>query len=197
MGMLSSDLQNQAELRPIASKQQSNIQQATQQKEGPQAASKKTDRRGDDCPPGDDLGKTPLNVTPIIPNLTPRSNPNESPHRGKAKNVGGSQDFLTCLSNCIQAIDPLNLAEKTLLALLGGTFPKVWVNLPRIGTPITTILSYMSLGSGTAASGTNVARIIGRIASPVFVGYGLGMAGIEIACTVACINNPDGFPSKK
>jgi hypothetical protein len=83
MGMLSSELQNQAELRPIASKQQSNIQQALRTNESqPGIDSPGSDRPSDKgswweriadriggCRPGDDvcsMGGPPVLITEFM-----------------------------------------------------------------------------------------------------------------------------------
>jgi len=96
-----------------------------------------------------------------------------------------NQDFLTCLSNCIQKNDPLNNLGKGLLTALGGTFPKSWIGQPAaLGSgPLTTVPSAISLGSGVG----NVARTVGRVVSPIWISYGLYLAGIEAHCTGACL----------
>lgn len=102
-------------------------------------------------------------------------------------------DWLDCMATCIQDRDPLNALGKGCLGFLGGTFPKSWLPVPRTPPPVTTVLSWLGLGQGTAASGANVARIVGRVFSPVFVGYGLYMAGVEAFCTGRCTGFPDYY----
>ena len=56
--------------------------------------------------------------------------------------------------------------------LAGIPFPKSWVGEARaLGSgPFTTLPSWLSKGAGTAASGTNLARMGGRIAGPIAIG---------------------------
>jgi hypothetical protein len=104
-------------------------------------------------------------------------------------------DWLDCMSNCIQANDPLNNVGKICLGALGGTFPKSWWpaggGVGGGGSPITTFPSRISLGGGVG----NPLRIVGRIFSPIWVGYGLYLAGVESYCAGACSGNPNAnFP---
>jgi hypothetical protein len=102
-------------------------------------------------------------------------------------------DWLSCMANCIESKDPLNSVGKVCLTYLGGTFPKPWTGYGRIGGSATTVLSWLSLGGGTAASGANAARIVGRIFSPLWVGYGLYLAGVEAACAGTCTGDPTTY----
>jgi RHS repeat-associated protein len=71
----------------------------------------------------------------------------------------------------------------TLLAAL--PLPKSWFGLPAaLGSgSTTTIPSVLSLGSGTAASGSNLLRMGGRIAGPVAVASAIIDASAIAACT--------------
>lgn len=103
-----------------------------------------------------------------------------------------NQDFLTCLAKCIEQNDPLNLLGKGALTASGGTFPKSWIGQPRAfgSGPVTTVPSASVLGSG--AAGTAV-RTIGRIYSPIWISYGLYLAGMETWCTGACLGDKCAF----
>jgi RHS repeat-associated protein len=111
---------------------------------------------------------------------------------------GGGSSYFDCLANCIRANDPMNyffgdasgLATGGLTAL-GGTFPKSWVGLPSgLGgaSPLTTIPSAAAHAAGGGAAGTagSIARGVGRLFSPVWIGYGLGMFAVESMCAIAC-----------
>lgn len=107
-------------------------------------------------------------------------------------------DWLDCMAKCIQKNDPLNnlgcmhgLIPKGLLGLLGGTFPARWLPWTKLGTPLSTVPSATSqfLGMGPG----NWLRGVGRFFSPFMVGYGLGMAGIEVACAAQCASDPNSF----
>jgi hypothetical protein len=99
-----------------------------------------------------------------------------------------------CLANCVQNSDPLADGSKLGLSAAGGTFPKSWVGLPRgLGgaSSLTTVPSATvhALGGGGAGTVGGFIRSIGRIASPVWIGYGLYLFGAEGYCAVACANN--------
>lgn len=101
-----------------------------------------------------------------------------------------AQDFLMCLSNCIQAYDPFNAYAKAGLYAAGGPIPKNWFGLPTMGgSPYTSLPSVWGLGRGTAASGSNLLRIIGRGSSVGFLIYGNYLFGIEIMCAAQCSRN--------
>jgi len=106
-------------------------------------------------------------------------------------------DWLSCMANCVQAHDPVNNLGKACGTFLGGTFPKRWApaggGLGGGGSRVTTVLSRISVGKGTAAAGGNVARIVGRIFSPVWVIYGLSLAGVEAACAGTCTGDPTAY----
>jgi uncharacterized protein RhaS with RHS repeats len=103
--------------------------------------------------------------------------------------IGCNQTFLDCLANCIRAYDPFDALDKAGLAALGGPIPKRWLSLPVQGSPFTTLPSAMSLGHGTAASGANRLRLLGRGGSYAFMIYGLYMAGAELMCVSHCSEN--------
>jgi hypothetical protein len=97
-------------------------------------------------------------------------------------------DWLDCMANCVSGKDPLNAAAKVCLGALGGTFP--YSGKP--GTPLTTVPSRLSLGQGTTMTG-NWVRSVGRFFSPLWVGYGLYLAGAEAACAGTCTGNPNAY----
>ena len=107
------------------------------------------------------------------------------------------QDWLDCVSQCIDYWSLMKLGQKVGVTVpftyLGGTFPKAWAGVPNTGTRVTTILSRLSLGQGTAASGANVARITGRLFSPLWVTYGLTQAAIVTHCSAACAADPCAY----
>ncbi len=101
------------------------------------------------------------------------------------------QSFLDCLANCIRANDPLDKWAKAAATAAGGTFPKGWANLPRGlagASPVTTAPSTAAHLAGGGASGTvgGIARGVGRFFSPLWIGYGLGLAATELICVAAC-----------
>jgi hypothetical protein len=102
-------------------------------------------------------------------------------------------DWLSCMANCVQAKDPLNSVGKVCLSAVGGTFPKSWWpaggGVGGGGSPITTLPSRLGLGGGV---GTPV-RTIGRIFSPIWLGYGLYLAGVEAACAGTCTGDPAAY----
>lgn len=111
-------------------------------------------------------------------------------------------DWLDCMSKCIKKNDPFNklvnpnLAKGALIGL-GGTVPYSCVRPifgPKGGTPLTTIPSMAQTGlraAGLRPGG--ILRAVGRFFSPVFVGYGLGMVGIEAACAKQCASDSKSF----
>jgi RHS repeat-associated protein len=98
-------------------------------------------------------------------------------------------DWLDCMSECIQKNDPLGCKGKLLLSLAGGSWPKwlLWARggVAGGGSRLTTIPSRISLGWG----GGNWLRVGGQLVNGVWLGYGLGMAGIEAICAVSCAGN--------
>ena len=104
---------------------------------------------------------------------------------------GCSKSYFDCLADCIRAHDPLNNLGKGLFTAVGGTFPKSWIGLPQgLGgaSPVTTVPSAVAYGTGGGASGTAgaVARAAGRFFSPLWTGYGLYLAGMEVYCASSC-----------
>jgi RHS repeat-associated protein len=113
---------------------------------------------------------------------------------GLAEECGCTKSYLDCLADCIRKHDPLNNLGKTGLTGAGGTFPKSWVGLPRgLGgaSPLTTVPSAGAHGLGGGGSGTvgGIARGVGRIFSPVWIGYGLYLAGMEVYCATSCFGD--------
>lgn len=101
------------------------------------------------------------------------------------------RSFLDCLANCIRFQDPLNLLGKTLLTSVGGTIPKSLLGLPQgLGgaSPVTTLPSVAVHPYGGRLPGAAV-RIVGRAYSPVWITYGLYLAGREVYCLQQCLKN--------
>ena len=105
------------------------------------------------------------------------------------------QDFLDCMAGCIRAYDPLSNKSKIGLTATGGTFPKSWAGLPR-GTaqasPLTTVPSvtaHRALGGGRAGTLGGATRALGRLASPLWIGYGIYLFGMEGYCAISCAGN--------
>jgi RHS repeat-associated protein len=74
-----------------------------------------------------------------------------------AVGCGCNKSYVDCLSDCIQAHDPLNNLGKGLLTAAGGTFPKSLVGLPQgLGgaSPLTTVPSAGATATGGGAAGT-------------------------------------------
>ncbi|CAJ0817198.1 hypothetical protein LMG19087_03017 [Ralstonia wenshanensis] len=104
------------------------------------------------------------------------------------------QSFLSCTANCITAYDPLSDEFKATLTGLGGTFPKALVGLPRgLGgaSPMTTVPSALAhaLGGGGVRTVGGAARTLGRVVSPIWIGYGVYLAGMETYCLASCGSN--------
>jgi hypothetical protein len=104
------------------------------------------------------------------------------------------QTFLACMAQCISAHDPLSDEFKGGLTVAGGTFPKSLVGLPRgLGgaSSMTTVPSATAHALGGGGRGTlgGAARGLGRIASPVWIAYGVYLFGMEGYCAASCANN--------
>ncbi|MBT2336215.1 RHS repeat protein [Variovorax paradoxus] len=104
------------------------------------------------------------------------------------------QTFLACMASCITAYDPLNDESKIGLTALGGTFPKSMVGLPQgLGgaSPMTTVPSAAVHGLGGGGAGTlgGLLRSVGRVASPLWIGYGVYLFGMETYCVASCAND--------
>lgn len=99
------------------------------------------------------------------------------------------ESYVDCLANCIRQHDPLNNYGKAALSSLGASLPKAWFDLPIQGSPYTTLPSYLSLGQGTAASGANLLRLIGRYSNYAWIGYGDYLAAMEVFCAGRCLSN--------
>ncbi|WP_458765941.1 RHS repeat domain-containing protein [Cupriavidus basilensis] len=120
----------------------------------------------------------------------------QAPAQGAAgcNGTGCQQTLLDCLANCIRAYDPLSDEFKVALTGLGGTFPKAMVGLPRgLGgaSRMTTVPSALAhgLGGGGARTVGGAARVVGRVVSPVWIGYGVYLAGMEGYCVANCAMN--------
>jgi RHS repeat-associated protein len=104
------------------------------------------------------------------------------------------QTYIDCLANCIRQYDPLSDASKLGLTALGGTLPKWVFGLPQgLGgaSPVTTLPSAAATATGGGAAGTIGAALrgLGRIASPVWIGYGTYLFGMEAYCASSCLGN--------
>lgn len=93
---------------------------------------------------------------------------------------------MDCLASCVQAYDPFNMLGKTALSALGAPIPKVLFKLPQIGSPYLSLPSLLGLGGGTAVSGANILRLIGRGSSTAFLIYGNYLFAVEVMCTAQC-----------
>lgn len=87
---------------------------------------------------------------------------------------------MDCLASCVQAYDPFNMLGKTALSALGAPIPKVLFKLPQIGSPYLSLPSLLGLGGGTAVSGANILRLIGRGSSTAFLIYGNYLFAVEV-----------------
>jgi len=129
--------------------------------------------------------------------------PNDS---GSGAGSGGSQGqqcggddckqtYLDCMAQCIRAYDPLNDESKIGFTALGGTFPKSWIGVSGklLGgnNPLTTVPSATVYGLGGGGAGTlgGAVRVLGRVASPLWIGYGVYLFGMEGYCVASCANN--------
>ncbi|WP_162900059.1 RHS repeat domain-containing protein [Ralstonia solanacearum] len=110
---------------------------------------------------------------------------------GGCSNGECEQSYLSCTANCITAYDPLSDEFKATLTGLGGTFPKALVGLPRGlagASPMTTVPSAVAhaLGGGGVRTVGGAARTLGRVVSPIWIGYGVYLAGMETYCLASC-----------
>jgi hypothetical protein len=107
---------------------------------------------------------------------------------------GCKQTYLDCLAQCIRTYDPLNNLSAIGLTAIGGTFPKSWVGLPRglagasSFTTAPSVMAYYSGGGGVGTLG-GLVRGLGRLASPVWIGYGLYLSSMEGYCLISCAND--------
>ena len=107
-------------------------------------------------------------------------------------------DFLSCLGNCIEQNDPLNLLAKGLLTGLGGTIPK----------SIVKAFGGRTTGFGEHSPFTGLPRLceryigpaskpfiknVGRFFSGAWIAYGDYMAGVEAACAGTCAGNSSAY----
>jgi len=113
----------------------------------------------------------------------------------------GLDPSLDCFDKCVRSYDPLNTESKAGLSAVGGTFPKSWVGLPQgLGgaSTLTTVPSAVAHGMGGGGAGTvgGAARVAGRVASPVWISYGLYLAGVESYCAAKCADETFGCIGK-
>ncbi len=125
---------------------------------------------GGDCPPNPGLGGAPLSCKPC------------------------GQGFMDCMANCISRYDPLGDPGKGLATAAGGTGPKRMFGVRR-GTGgssrLTTVPSW--IGHNVGGSIGKGLRGFGRICSPLWVAYGVGLAGMEVYCASQCANDQCAF----
>jgi hypothetical protein len=102
------------------------------------------------------------------------------------------------LKDCAKAYYGFNTAsgaaqDATRIALIPAApiIPKAAVGLPQaLGSgPLTNLLSYFSLGSGTAASGANIFRVAGRIGAPIAI----ASAVIDATAIGICASDYQGW----
>jgi RHS repeat-associated protein len=122
---------------------------------------------------------------------SPSSGSGSSSQKKQCDSDDCQQTYLDCVVQCIQTYDPLGNGGKAGLTAAGGTFPKSLVGLPRgLGgaSSMTTVPSAAAhaLGGGKAGTFGSAARGLGRLASPVWIGYGVSLAGIEVYCAAVC-----------
>jgi hypothetical protein len=104
------------------------------------------------------------------------------------------------VNNCVQANDPINLfMDKALLALSGQQLPKTWVawladalgdsqlaSAIRLSAAI--VGDYTTLPSSLSAAlrlgGRSSLRLLGRLAAPVQLAYGVALAAVEAGCAL-------------
>lgn len=110
-----------------------------------------------------------------------------------------NHDRLTCMSNCIEQNDPLNLLARGLLAGIGGPIPKALVSAlggRAVGfgvnpSPFTTPPSIIS--NALRLPMRNPLRTVGAIGFWLQILYGLYMAGVEDRCLGACAGDPCAY----
>jgi len=102
------------------------------------------------------------------------------------------------LKDCAKAYYGFNTVsgaaqDATRIALIPAApiIPKAAVGLPQaLGSgPLTNLLSYFSLGSGTAASGANIFRVAGRIGAPIAI----ASAVIDATAIGICASDYQGW----
>jgi hypothetical protein len=136
-----------------------------------------------------------LGLFPSIPGGGMVPDNMRGPQGGQGCSGGGAcaTSFFDCLANCIRNLDPLGPYGALGLSAVGATFPKSWAGLPQgLGgaSSLTTAPSAAAhaTGIGPTAFG-QAARATGRAFSPAWIGYGVGMAGVELYCLAACASN--------
>ncbi len=96
------------------------------------------------------------------------------------------------LKDCAKAYYGAGTAATRIGTLIAAIpFPKSWVGLPSaLGSgSFTNLPSWLSLGSGTAASGSNLLRIGGRMAGPIAIASGAIDAAALSMCTADYVPN--------
>jgi hypothetical protein len=94
----------------------------------------------------------------------------------------------SCLAICTKTYYGFGTTTTRAITVAAATpIPKNWLGLPRaLGSgPFTKLPSWLSLGRGTAASGTNLVRGVGRLAGPIAIASGI----IDAAAISMCETN--------
>jgi len=103
--------------------------------------------------------------------------------------------LLSCMGACIQERDPLDsrLLGQMSLSVGGGTYWKSWIGEATLlkSKPYTTIPSALELRYGWPVRG------VGRVFSPLWIGYGDYMAGATAYCSLKCASNPNACQSNR
>ena len=109
---------------------------------------------------------------------------------------GGSANNATQKSNRLKDCGKAYYTGGTAATRIGAfvaaiPFPKSWVGLSSaLGSgSLTNLPSWLSLGSGTAASGSNLLRIGGRMAGPIAIASGVIDATAISMCTADYVPN--------
>ena len=104
------------------------------------------------------------------------------------------QGFMDCMANCIRRHDPLDDSGKFFATAAGGTGFKFMFGM-RNGmggaSRLTTVPSW--IGHYVGGSGGAALRGFGRVCSPIWVTYGVYLAGMETYCAGKCASNSCAF----
>ena len=106
--------------------------------------------------------------------------------RSTSKPQKQNSEKQTRLMNCAKAYYGVGTSATRLTTIVAATpFPKSWVGLPSAlgSSSLTNLPSWLSVGSGTAASGSNLFRIGGRMAGPIAIASGVIDAAALTMCT--------------
>lgn len=108
-------------------------------------------------------------------------------------------NFWNCMANCIEENDPINLLAKGILTGVGGPIPKSLVKA--LGGRVSNLGPGHNKFTGiprlcqryTRTPPTRFIKGVGRVASGVWIAYGVYMAGVEAACLGSCLGDPSGY----